>query len=75
MNNIKELRQELIDIFEQLKSKKIKAKEAKELVNTAGKIISTVKLQIDYAKLNKATLNVDFINDGEDIKEEPKEEE
>jgi hypothetical protein len=50
MENIKELRDELLKSFADLKAGKLKAKEAKELTNLAGKIIMSAKTQSDYNK-------------------------
>lgn len=72
MENIKELRNELVEIFTKLKNKQITPKEAKELVNTAGKIIASIKTQIDYHKMNGNKASINFMKTDEDIKEEPK---
>jgi len=42
--NIENLRTELVDVFQQLRDKKISAKEAKELINCSGKIILSAKV-------------------------------
>ncbi len=62
MKNVIELRQELINIFDDIKSQKIKGSDAKEMVNTAGKIIGTVKLQLEYAGLRKETPAIEFLS-------------
>jgi len=61
MENIKELRDELVTVFDQLMDKTLTAKEAKEIINTAGKIIASCKIEVDYAKLNKKQKNIDFL--------------
>lgn len=66
MKNIIELRNELADIFDLIRAKKIKMAVAKELVNTAGKIIQSVKLELDYAALRKETPIVEFLG-GDDL--------
>ena len=48
--NIKELRDEMIKSFNDLKSGKIKAKDAKELTNISGKILMSAKIELDYNK-------------------------
>lgn len=65
MKNIIELRTALCEIFDQLKAKKMKMPVAKELVNTAGKIIHSVKLELDYAALRKETPIVEFLGGDE----------
>lgn len=48
MKNVIELREELINVFEKIKSKEIDLKQAKELTNVAGKIINSAKLELEY---------------------------
>lgn len=62
MENIKELRDELVNAFNDLKDGKMSAKNAKELTNLAGKIIMTAKTQLDYDKhLNQKNV-INFLN-------------
>ena len=51
MKDIKELRDEQILVYEQLKQGKIGQSQAKELANVAGKIMGSAKLQMEYNKL------------------------
>ena len=62
MNNIKELREELVTIFDELKEDNIDYKKAKEITNIAGKIIQSTKVEIDYAKLNRTKKKIDFLD-------------
>jgi len=62
MKNVVDLRNELIKIFEQLKAKEISHTDAKELNNSAGKIINSVKIELEYAGLCKVTPNIAFLN-------------
>lgn len=48
MKNVKELRVELVEIFNNLKADKLEVNKAKELVNCAGKILNTAKIQMAY---------------------------
>lgn len=48
MQNIKQLREMLIENFELLKDDKLEKGKAKELSNTAGKIIATVTTELKY---------------------------
>lgn len=63
MNNINEIRDELIKVFEGLRNGSIEAKDAVEVNNTAGKIISTAKAQLGYYALRKETPKIDFLAD------------
>ena len=51
MKNIKELRDEQILVYDQLKKGKIGQAQAKELANVAGKIMGSAKLQMEYNKM------------------------
>jgi hypothetical protein len=64
MKNVVELREELITIFNQLKAKEISHADAKELNNSAGKIINSVKIELEYAGLCKVVPNIAFLNTG-----------
>ena len=62
MKNVVDLRNELVIIFEQLKAKEISHADAKELNNSAGKIINSVKIELEYAGLCKVIPNIAFLN-------------
>ena len=47
--NITELRNELLESFAQVKRDPRRLAQAGELANTAGKIISTIKLDLEYS--------------------------
>jgi hypothetical protein len=49
-------------LFEQLKAGEIDLKQAKEMNNTAGKIIATAKVQLEYAAMTNTTPDIDFLN-------------
>lgn len=53
MKNIAELRNELAAVFADLKSGKLAPATATEMNNAAGKMIATVKLQLEHAALRK----------------------
>lgn len=61
MNNVEALRKELATVFEGLKSGEIKPKQAAEMNNTAGKMIQSVKVQLDYYALRKETPDIAFL--------------
>lgn len=59
-----QLRDELCDVFDQLRVGALQPAQAKELINAAGKIINTVKLELLYAALRKQVPSIEFLNDG-----------
>lgn len=61
MKNIKNLRDEMVSVFEDIKSDKIDLKKARELTNAAGKILNTVKTQIMYNQLMDKKEKIDFL--------------
>lgn len=61
MKNVKELRLEMVDVFEGIKKDKIDLKKARELTNAAGKILSTVKAQIMYNQHMDRKERIDFL--------------
>ena len=58
MQNIKELRESLADNYEKMKANEMELKMGKELANTAGKVINTLKVELEYNKMvnNKAKI-------------------
>lgn len=61
MKTITELRSELLKTFEGLKSGEIDCKVAAEMNNTAGKVINTVKAQLEYAALRQEKPDLAFM--------------
>ncbi len=61
MKNAEELRAELSQTFAQLKAGEIKASEAAELANLAGKMIASAKVQVEYFALRKEAPKIDFL--------------
>lgn len=59
--NVEDLRNSLIDSFQQLKKGKLLPKEAKEISSMSGKILSSAKLQMDYNRMMKYDNKIDFI--------------
>ena len=53
MKNVTEMRKSLSTLFDQLKNGEVDVKVAAEMNNTAGKIINTLKVQLDYAELRE----------------------
>jgi len=56
------LRDDLSKVYGELRNKSIEPKLVKELNNTAGKIMASVKIQITYATLRGEKPDVDFLN-------------
>ncbi len=61
MKTMKELRGQVIKTAEDLKAGTIDLKVAAEMNNCAGKIINTVRTQLEYAKLRKESPQIDFL--------------
>jgi hypothetical protein len=61
MKNISELTMELAELYEALKNGTIEVKTATEMNNTAGKIINSQRVQIEYASLRKEEPNIAFM--------------
>jgi len=59
--NATELRDRLCQAFDQLDSGEINVKIACEMSNMAGKITSTIKSQLEYAKLRKEKPEIPFL--------------
>ena len=61
MKTVTTLRDELAEVFDQLKSGAIKPKDAGELANVAGKMINSAKVQLEYYALRKEVPNIPFL--------------
>lgn len=61
IENVVQLRNNLIQIYEGVKTKKIGLKEAKELTNTAGKILSSAKLELEYKSYTGQKDKIEFL--------------
>lgn len=70
MNNVNELRKNLLKLFHEIKAGSIDVKHATEMNNTAGKIINSVKLELDYADLRKEKPHIPFVEYSKDAAEE-----
>lgn len=57
------LRQELARLYKELKNGEVEEKDAAELTNIAGKMISTAKAQVAYYALRKDIPNIEFLKD------------
>ena len=61
MKTITDLRNELYDTFDDLKAGNITPKVASEMNNSAGKIIHTLKVQLEYHTMTKSTPKIPFL--------------
>ncbi len=64
MQNITELRESLLANYELTKSKKMDLKMCKELSNTAGKIINSLKVELEYNQMLGIKTKIDFLENG-----------
>lgn len=65
MQNIEELRVSLLDNYEQMKDKKMELKMGKELANTAGKIINSLKVELEYNSMMGIKKKIKFLQTAE----------
>jgi hypothetical protein len=61
MKHISELTVQLSDLYEGLKNGTVEVKTAAEMNNTAGKIIHTQRVQLEYAALRKEQPDIAFM--------------
>ena len=66
MKNITELRDELATVFAGLKNGTLDHTQAAEMNNAAGKIINTVKVQLEYADMRGEAPNIPCMSTGDD---------
>lgn len=59
--DITELRDQLIEAFDWVKTDPRRANQVKEMVNAAGKILGTVKSQIEYSMLRGEEPEIPFL--------------
>ena len=62
MKNVEELISNLSNVFDDLKSGKIQAKDADSLANIAGKMINASKVQVEYYSLRKESPTIEFLH-------------
>lgn len=63
INNITDLRDDLLHVYESVKDGKTELAQAKELANIAGKVIKTANIQLDYNKHVGVKTPIPFISD------------
>lgn len=62
IKTVNDLRVILAEEIEKIRSGKTTAANVNAIVNATGKILTTVKMEIEYNKLIGRTPNIDFIN-------------
>jgi hypothetical protein len=62
MNNITELREQLAEVFTELRNGEIEAKNVSELANLAGKMINSAKVQLEYHALRGVQPSIPFLD-------------
>jgi hypothetical protein len=62
MKNVSELRDQLSQVFADLRGGGLKHTDASELANIAGKMINSAKVQLDYYALTKQTKSIPFLD-------------
>lgn len=60
--NANDLRSILADEINKIRAEKTTPAAVNAIVNATGKILTTVKMELDYAKLIGITPQIDFIN-------------
>ncbi len=61
INNVEDLRLDVIKIYEELRTGKLGLREAKELNNAAGKILGSAKLELEYNAYTKTQKRILFL--------------
>lgn len=59
--NITELRDQLLDAFDSVKMDPRRANQVKEQVNAAGKIMASIKAQLEYSLLKGEEPDIPFM--------------
>lgn len=61
IGNIKQLRGSLIENYSLMKNGKMPTETGKQLANTAGKLLSSVKIELDYLNMQGQKRKIDFL--------------
>lgn len=62
MNNIQDLRSNLLNQIDGIKDGSVPVKEAEAITNTAGKVLGTVMMELKYSDLRKEKPEIPFLN-------------
>jgi hypothetical protein len=60
--NVLDLRNDLIEVYNNLRTGKLGQDEAKQAANVAGKIMSTAKAQMEYNKMCQSKRKINFLD-------------
>ena len=58
--NVEELRNDLLKVYDQLRTGKLGINEAKQAANISGKVLSSAKSQMEYNKLIQSKERIPF---------------
>ena len=61
MKNIADLRDDLVNIFDGLKDNTMLPEKAAQLTNCAGKIIGSLRVEMEYSDLRQERPEIDFM--------------
>lgn len=61
IENVTDLRNDLMDVYNAVRNKEIGLSEAKEVANVAGKILSSCKVQMEYNKYVGSKDSIHFL--------------
>ncbi len=63
IKHVRDLQQNMIELFELIEQGEIPLSEAKELNNAAGKILNCSKVELNYNKFMETKRKIPFIED------------
>lgn len=69
ISNINDLRGYLADELNRIRNKTSNPKDANAAANVAGKIISSIKLELEYNRMAGTVPAIDFIRSREELRE------
>jgi hypothetical protein len=61
VSNVLDLRNDLLTVYEDLRTGKLGTSEVKQAANVAGKILSSASLQIEYNKMTQSKKKIAFL--------------
>jgi hypothetical protein len=62
MRNIKELRESLTECYEKMLNSEMQLKQGKALANVAGKILTSVNIELKNCEMLDKKPNIEFLN-------------
>ena len=68
INNMSDLVSDLTELYSQLRDGKVSINEAKEINNTAGKIINGTKVQLEYQVVKEKIQKIAFLEQDNSVK-------